>query len=375
MEPLRLDPVPARVVAWHNRHPLARRVTAAHVGSLGYVALPFVQDGKRLKRGFAEDFLEGVSPAAIGRWAARHGQALPEVPADGPLRVVNAGELPGAPLVLYVRTAFIDDGTHQTRVLVGSGERPSVLGRRLWSRPRVGAAGGVGAALGALAAVLAWPAAPPAAPVVALAGPAASAPDSAAVHAEAPPAGASHAAAPPAAASRPVDVDPQWGTIELPFAKPRLRQAPEVELPPRPAPPAEAPVVAQAPSPAPAASAPPVRPTRMRQLPPQAIVQPAPQVYVRPPPQASAPPAAPPRAQPVWALSTPPFRSEIESERASVTIAALFQRAGLRSVRVEALQLQGRWIVVGLPFPTRDAAENAQHLLATRGVRTEPIEF
>jgi hypothetical protein len=41
MEDLRLQAVAARVAAWHNRHPLARRITAAQVHSIGYVALPF----------------------------------------------------------------------------------------------------------------------------------------------------------------------------------------------------------------------------------------------------------------------------------------------------------------------------------------------
>lgn len=41
---LRLAAVAARVVAWHNRHPLARRITPAHVHAVGYVALPFVSD-------------------------------------------------------------------------------------------------------------------------------------------------------------------------------------------------------------------------------------------------------------------------------------------------------------------------------------------
>ena len=42
MEDLRLPAVAARLVAWHNRHPLARRITAAQVHAVGYVALPFV---------------------------------------------------------------------------------------------------------------------------------------------------------------------------------------------------------------------------------------------------------------------------------------------------------------------------------------------
>ena len=38
---LRLSAVADRVVAWHNRHPLARRISVAQVHAIGYVALPF----------------------------------------------------------------------------------------------------------------------------------------------------------------------------------------------------------------------------------------------------------------------------------------------------------------------------------------------
>jgi hypothetical protein len=43
MDDMRPDDVAARVAAWHNRHPLARRITPAQVQGLGWVALPFVQ--------------------------------------------------------------------------------------------------------------------------------------------------------------------------------------------------------------------------------------------------------------------------------------------------------------------------------------------
>ena len=43
MDELRPDDVAARVAAWHNRHPLARRITPAQVQGVGWVALPFVQ--------------------------------------------------------------------------------------------------------------------------------------------------------------------------------------------------------------------------------------------------------------------------------------------------------------------------------------------
>ena len=44
MDNLRLSAVVDRVVAWHNRHPLARRISAAQVHAIGYVALPFTAE-------------------------------------------------------------------------------------------------------------------------------------------------------------------------------------------------------------------------------------------------------------------------------------------------------------------------------------------
>ncbi|MDE2504340.1 MAG: hypothetical protein KGL18_15365, partial [Burkholderiales bacterium] len=45
MEELRLSAVVARVVAWHNRHPLARRITRDQVQAVGYVGLPYAGAG------------------------------------------------------------------------------------------------------------------------------------------------------------------------------------------------------------------------------------------------------------------------------------------------------------------------------------------
>ena len=38
----------AHVVAWHNRHPLARRITPAQVQGLGYVDLPYSAHDARM---------------------------------------------------------------------------------------------------------------------------------------------------------------------------------------------------------------------------------------------------------------------------------------------------------------------------------------
>lgn len=48
MKPDRSDQVVARVVAWHNRHPLAQRITSAQVHSVGVVSLPFAVQGATL---------------------------------------------------------------------------------------------------------------------------------------------------------------------------------------------------------------------------------------------------------------------------------------------------------------------------------------
>ncbi len=44
----RSEQVIARVVAWHNRHPLAERISAAQVHSVGVVSLPFAVHGARV---------------------------------------------------------------------------------------------------------------------------------------------------------------------------------------------------------------------------------------------------------------------------------------------------------------------------------------
>ena len=196
MEDLRLPAVAARLVAWHNRHPLARRITAAQVHAVGYVALPFVAinvgidagkgraaaaaaesppaaagafaeggslreralararkqeaavppapDGVRtsvpqgpLQPDFSENFIDPLTLRQVARFAAKAGQPLACAPGDGPLRLVRAdGAHPGRAVVpLYLLTAAIEAGTSKSRVLLGGGAQAAVLGRRIWSPP------------------------------------------------------------------------------------------------------------------------------------------------------------------------------------------------------------------------------------------------
>ncbi len=146
----------ARVVAWHNRHPLARRLQPAQVLSLGWVALPYLagQPGApgapaAQRRGwraqFSERFLPGLSVRRIARWVLRHGQAAPPTGSLLPLRQValDAGvAAPGsrAPVTLWVATAALQAGRGQRRVLLDSHPAApprAVLGRRIWSPQRV----------------------------------------------------------------------------------------------------------------------------------------------------------------------------------------------------------------------------------------------
>lgn len=166
-----LADVAARVVAWHNRHPLARRITRKDVQGIGSVELPYARDGqrpwhaaaprqgllallfaRRPKRRQWPLFTEALVPELgrdrIDRFARRHGLDQRPGPHDLPQRVAEAeaGELdlPGpAPeypperFSRHLLTAVIDIGPDRPRLMLGDGPRPAVLGARLWSLPRL----------------------------------------------------------------------------------------------------------------------------------------------------------------------------------------------------------------------------------------------
>jgi hypothetical protein len=73
----RSDQVVARVVAWHNRHPLANRITPDQVHSVGVVSLPFAVQGA-LPVAFDPGLVELERRAAIEEARA---QVAPEAPA------------------------------------------------------------------------------------------------------------------------------------------------------------------------------------------------------------------------------------------------------------------------------------------------------
>lgn len=85
MDSNRMNEVVARVVAWHNRHPLARRIAAAQVNSVGVVALPFATTAERSTRPLRADLIaprEVVEPSFAP-------PTLDEVVAPGPVDAVE----------------------------------------------------------------------------------------------------------------------------------------------------------------------------------------------------------------------------------------------------------------------------------------------
>jgi hypothetical protein len=205
-----------QIVDWHNRHPLARRIRAGDVHTIGVVALPFVrttaQTGsivepvltdvvsafdelhgsppvsrfavwlQRLRalpgqllgklrgrqprtqwRAFNEKFLPGLSVGRIERFALAHGYTEAPAAQDArPWRVIVideklAAQRGGWPFELYLMSAGIDVGTARTRVVSGRGIPSQIIGRRLWDLKRVAAAAAAAVVLLGVGAWLLWP--------------------------------------------------------------------------------------------------------------------------------------------------------------------------------------------------------------------------
>ncbi len=235
-----MDRLVEHVVAWHNRHPLAKKITIYDVHTMGVVALPFLRSahqpggaaaggeaieptmgdapldalgestldahanttaqhldaladqeeppahalarmgwrprlaqmlgalafwkhlGKRKAASswpaFSEKFIP-IAPRKIAAFAQSQGFLNPPGDASWPQRVVPIDEAmlakhSGAwPFEIYLLTAAIDAGNSRTRVLIGMGRKPQILGARCGSRRRLAFAAMV--VLGLLALLLA----------------------------------------------------------------------------------------------------------------------------------------------------------------------------------------------------------------------------
>ncbi|MDZ7589377.1 MAG: hypothetical protein U5L05_01520 [Rubrivivax sp.] len=387
----RLDLLVARVVAWHNRHPLARRITAQQVRSLGFVALPFAvprtadaadaaatgpacpagtsaapssaaapvrQRGRSgaMNAAFSEDFIAPMAPARVARWAARHAREAASAPMGAPMRQVAVDEgrvaFGHGVVVRYAMTAAVQAAGARSRLLIGPDARSPVLGRRLWSRPRATFAGG--GALAALALVVAMalkPAEPTAllaaAPVITAAAPVV-------------PAVPTLDEAPPGRHAPP-DAEPRLGRVELPPLVPQL------------VPPIDDAVRAAA------------RQARADLIPPQQAMarpEPAPPVALGLPaatlpdtPRSPTPTATAVPPEAFWALTTRLLRTRAESMQLMQAVDALLREHAGQDLKVEMLPSGDDWRVVGWPFRHRADAERARAMLLARGLKVEVVDF
>ena len=445
-----LDSLASHIVAWHNRHPLARRIGAQHVQSPGYVMLPFAvaanaasdtsdatmlsssdqpaaadsptgagatlreramaralqktadeppspaQPGStppaaapksKLRPAFTEDFIPPLRPAAVAAFALKHG-ANEASPGKSAVRMVKPepGLTPDLMHRRWLLTAQIEIDGRRTRVLAGVGVGPAVLGRRLWSLPRVALAVGLplltvwvlamgvkgwlqpgeaqqaspaasaatmpsNAASQAASAATAAPAAP-VAPAASAASTAHSASSAAPVQTQAAAAAARPEApaasqGPPNAPEPPVDVDPTWGRVQLPSIGPvadeRRRAA----------------AAARQANAASAAAA--------------AVTAPAAASLARARTGPSTPAAA--TAGPAFALSSRVIRTKSESEQIAEALRGLLATGDAPRLQVENLRSGDDWRVVCWPFTTRDQADKARALLASRGMKFQVVDF
>ena len=409
----------AQVVAWHNRHPLAERITPAQVLGVGVVALPFVakrrqgataaagtepllepavealppasslrerasalaqgaaataptprasrpEAGEDLvpgRRAFNERFMPQPSLRRIATFARRFGS--PAAPDDslGPRRDVAMDHklASGATALRYLGTAAIEDGARRVRVLWALAAPHQVFGPRLWSRTRVAMLGAASSTCVILAAVvLTWlqPVPVTGVPPVASAASAASAAAAAVASRAASTAPAAAARMVVAVAALPVPVAP----------KPEPQSEPEAEV-----------VIAEPPPPAlPGATAWPVsiRPhvdTGMRRharAKGQSMRVVSKSTALKPHAKAAAP--APGAAFAVLARST---KSRLASEILLGFMQSAAGSQGKTSQHTEVVPDAQGWRASWWPFASRQEAERARKLLAVSGIHAEVVEF
>jgi hypothetical protein len=419
MSSLPSDEIAARVVAWHNRNPLAQRLRPFDVGSVGHVALPFhdpveppppgwgVAGGSLLARAiararaslprprahsaggglraaFREDFIPPLRPDEVAALAARHGVERDDEPVDAPVRVVMPPPGTEALVWRWLLTAEARTETARMRVLLGPAPGAPVLGRRLLSLPRVVALAALSGAALTLAVTLGVFDGDEPAPVAVLPGaPPAKAPAAGPASAPAAPHAAASAASTNSAAA-PAMAPAEQAAASEPLASAASAAAPTPKPPSKPAP-APAQTTASAP-PAAVTSRPlDVEPRLGRiELPPipsilelirRQAAEPA-SAALAPSSTPSAGPAAAPTAHaPAFALATRLLRTRTESQLTAEALTALLVVPGSPVQKVEVIKIGDDFRVVAWPYPSRADAERARASLLARGHRLQLIEF
>jgi hypothetical protein len=368
MNAMRTADVTARVVAWHNRHPLARRIAPENVSGVGIVVLPFALRAAEgddappadLTPIFGDEWMFRAAPQRLGRWARLHGVyplpgfghwPLRQIEADLDLsRRADAQGLEGR-TARHLITAVVDVAGQRVRLLLAPGDDPfqaRVFGQRIFSLPRLGALAAAGATLGLALGVTPWR--QPVLQDTPVAAPAA------AVHTVAAASAASAASAPTAvaaasAASAATDAHAMAEPVEVP-----LPTSVEAELQDR------------------ARGAPPlarIRPTLSEDERRAARVQAA---ALRPAPAASAVAAA--STGPVYALVTPPVRSRDDATAQQVLLQGLKAQVPTPGpTRLDVMAAQGRWRVVWWPHPQQKEAQALLLEARARGLKVDLIAF
>ena len=417
-----------QIVAWHNRHPLARRVAVGDVHTIGVVALPFVRASaqagglvepvltdavgfdelagsgpvsrwnvwlQRLKglprrlsrlprtqwRAFNERFLPGLSAAQVERFALAHGFAEPPAtPETRPWRVIVideslAGAHGGWPFELYLMSAGIDAGNARTRVLTGRGIPSQVIGRRMWDPLRLGIAAGAALLLIALGAWTLWPrhaAAPVAEPAPAAS--AASAPMAASMPAaepaSAPAAQVESASAPASAAAVPEAAASDAASDAQPDIRPRLVQRTDgITRPPllssKPAAKAEDKPAEQAAEKGSEKAA--EKPAEPRTAETAKKPEPADPRLTR---MAEAP------GRLVVALVGPPgSKADAEALLKKMQAGMVGVHSNPDALQADVIQTPEGWRATIWPFPSREQAQLINATLVARGLKTKAVNF
>lgn len=391
MNALRPADLAARVVAWHNRHPLARRITPAQVGGIGVVSLPFAlpeaaADGAvpampALRPIFAADWMYGAMPARLDHFASSHGAYPLEAAQHWPWRHVDAhldrshaadAEGLTGRTARHLLSAVIDVDGRRVRVLVAPAadlSQAPVFGRRLLSLPRLGGASAAGSAViaGALVALVV-PGDPGSSERTAATERHAATAASAAEPAPAASGAVTTAEAAPASAPA--------GHGDIAVAAAQSPSAPDDE----------------APAPVTTAAADVVRPADVAPMLQDAQAA-GPLVRIRPTltederrtarlqaealrPAAAPEPAASMAAGPVFALASPAMRTRDDAVAQQVLLQSLkAQVATPTPTHLDVMAAGKRWRVVWWPHPRQDDAERLRLEARARGLKLELIAF
>lgn len=370
-----LDQIIKAVLDWQHRQPLAERLSADAVHSIGLVALPFLRASddaplpssawqrllQRLRRGgaggegggyaaFTERFIPGLAPQRAAAFALRHGVEAIDGADDWPQRRIEVDDAAavagGWPFERWLLSAAVEGRHGRQRVLIGLQPPLQVLGRRVLDRRRLLA---IGLLLALPLAAGAWwlsraePA--PAPPELRVRGAvlAASAP----VSAPSTTAGSAVPSLPPQAApSEPASA----ATIDI---RPRLGPQRRAPMPAASAPPASAAVPeAAAAEPSAAASAPASGTGDPERVGPRL-----------------------PSSGPVVALVSPVFAKREEAEAMLARMRAHLAQTGGAALEGEVFEAKPGYRAAVWPFASREEAQLINATMIARGWKTRAVDF